>query len=175
MKPDEGGPPPGQQGPDGDEDDEGEVHDHDAVGKDPVEHEASPREGIRRLGAIRTGRAVHQIAGTILLFGYAWWAVSLPAFSATATTVVLLAGGAAVVWGAGKDRRRRPEVEPRRAVPWALLAVVGGLWELAAYLQHPRDEHPTLSSLANALLDSHPARSAALVLWLVATSELSRR
>lgn len=175
MNPHEGGPPPGQQSPDGDEDNKGEVHDHDAVGKDPVEHEASLREAIRRLGAIRTGRAVHLFSGAILLLGYAWWAVSRPAFSTTATAAVLLPGAAAVVWGAGKDRRRRPEVEFRRAAPWALLAVVGGLWELAAYLQHPRDEHPTLSSLSNALLDSHPARSAALVLWLVATSELSRR
>lgn len=175
MNPYEGGPSPGQQGPDGDEDDEGEVHDHDAVGEDPVEHEAFHREAIRRLGAIRTGRAVHEVAGAICLLGYAWWAVSLPAFSTTATTAVLLAGAAAVVWGAGKDRRRRPDVELRRAAPWALLAVVGGLWQLAAYLQHPRDEHPTLSSLANALLDSHPARSAALVLWIVAASELSRR
>lgn len=175
MNPYEGGPPLGQQSPDGDENDEGEVHDHDAVGEDPVEHEASPRERIRGGGAIRTGRAVHQVAGAIFLLGYAWWAVSLPAFSKTATMAVLLAGGAAVVWGARKDRRRRPEVELRRAAPWALLAVVGGLWQMAAYLQHPRDEHPTLSSLTNALLDSHPARSAALVLWLVATSELSRR
>lgn len=131
-----------------------------------------PRRNRR---AIRTGWAVHQVAGAIFLLGYAWWAVSLPAFSTTATTAVTLGGGAAVVWGAGKDRRRRPEVDLRRAAPWTRLAVVDGLWELAAYLQHLRDEHPTLSSLANALLDSHPARSAALVLWVVATSELSRR
>ena len=53
--------------------------------------------------------------------------------------------------------------------------MVGGLWQLAAYLQHPRDEHPTLSSLANALLDSQPARAAAFVLWILAAVELSGR
>lgn len=107
---------------------------------------------------------------------YAWWAVSHPPFSGTATAAVLVAGGAAVVSGACGPRRERPEIEVRRgAVAWAVIVAVGGLWELAAYLQHPRDDHPTLSSLANALLDSQPTRAAAFVLWILATVELSRR
>lgn len=106
---------------------------------------------------------------------YGWWAVSLPPFSATATAAVLLAGGVALVSGAYQPRRQRPEIEVRGAAAWAVLVVLGGLWQVAAYLQHPRDEHPTLSSLANGLLDSQPARAAAFALWIVAAVRLSRR
>lgn len=111
----------------------------------------------------------------MLVLLYAWWAVSLPPFSGTATAALLLAGGAAVVSGSCKPRRQRPAVDVRSATPWAVLVALGGLWQLAAYLQHPRDDHPTLSSLANELLDSQPARAAAFVLWIVATERLSRR
>ncbi|MEO7837214.1 MAG: hypothetical protein ABIS21_06190 [Acidimicrobiales bacterium] len=122
------------------------------------------------------GRVVRRTAGAMFLLVYAWWAVSRPPFSGTATAAVLLAGGAAVVLGACEARRGRPEIEVRRGpVAWAVLAAAGGLWELAAYLQHPRDDHPTLSSLANALLDSQPTRAAGFVLWILATVELSRR
>ena len=61
------------------------------------------------------------------------------------------------------------------ASPWLILAVAACAWELQAYLRQPRYDHPTLSSLANGLLDSHPARAGAFVLWLLATVELARR
>lgn len=53
--------------------------------------------------------------------------------------------------------------------------MVAAAWEMAAYLQHPRANHPTLSSLANAALDSYPARTAAFVLWLLGAAMLGRR
>lgn len=109
------------------------------------------------------------------LLAYGWWAVGLPPFSGAATAAVLLAGGAAVVAGACLPRRRRPAIDPRQVVPWAVLLAVGGAWQLAAYLQHPRDDHPTLSSLLNGLLDSHPARAAAFAVWVLATIGLARR
>src|SRR3712207_8580628 len=48
VGPHQGGPSPGQQGPGGDEQDEAEVHEHDGVGEDPIEHEASGREASPR-------------------------------------------------------------------------------------------------------------------------------
>ena len=110
-----------------------------------------------------------------LLVAYGWWAVSLPPFSGPATAAILLAGGAATAWGAVTPRTRRTSGEVGRAGAWAALAVAVGSWQLAAYLQHPRQDHPTLSSLANALLDSQPARAAAFVLWIVAAVALARR
>lgn len=80
-----------------------------------------------------------------------------------------------MVSGTWKPRRQQPAGALRSAAPWAVLVALGGLWQLAAYLQHPRDDHPTLSSLANELIDSQPARAAGFVLWVVATERLSRR
>ncbi len=115
-------------------------------------------------------------AGIAVLLGYAWWAVARPPFSGSATAAVLAAGFIAAAVGARRSRRPTwTVVEARRAWPWLLVLAAGALWQLAAYLQHPRDQHPTLSSLANGLLDSQPARAAALVLWVLATMELARR
>lgn len=109
------------------------------------------------------------------MLAYAWWAVARPPFSATATAAVVLAGFAAMAWGALRRRAGRTHVDAPRAVAWAAVALAAGAWQLAAYLQHPREEHPTLSSLANALLDSQPARAVAFTLWLVAAAMLGRR
>lgn len=49
---------------------------------------------------------------------------------------------------------------------WAVLAAATALWELQALLQHPRRDHPTLSSLSNDLLESYPVRASAVLLWL---------
>jgi hypothetical protein len=107
--------------------------------------------------------------------GYGWWAVSLPPFSGIATVAVLFAGAAAMAWGAVTHRTRPMPGDVRRAGAWAALAVAVGSWQLAAYLQHPREDHPTISSLANALLDSQPPRAVAFLLWLVAAVALGRR
>ena len=58
---------------------------------------------------------------------------------------------------------------------WAGLAVAFGLWQLATFLQHPRAEHPTVSSLANTAFESHPVRALALLLWLIGAAVLARR
>jgi hypothetical protein len=58
---------------------------------------------------------------------------------------------------------------------WAALAATAGAWQLVAYLQHPRADHPTLSSLANEVLDSHLARAVTFVVWIAAARGLARR
>ena len=111
----------------------------------------------------------------MLVVSYAWWAVGRPPFSATATAAVLLAGVAAAAVGARRRPRRWPDIALPATIPWAVLVLFGGAWQLAAYAQHPRRDHPTLSALANGLLDSHPARAAAFVAWAIAMVGLSRR
>ncbi|MEW6472119.1 MAG: hypothetical protein AB1679_07605 [Actinomycetota bacterium] len=56
-----------------------------------------------------------------------------------------------------------------------MLAAMVGLWELQAFVQHPRREHPTLSSLSNDLLRSPTARAVAFVVWLAIGLWLARR
>ncbi len=47
-----------------------------------------------------------------------------------------------------------------------LLALLAAL-ETAEYLSSPRRLHPTLSSMANALMDTHPGRAAVFAAWLL--------
>jgi hypothetical protein len=147
------------------------VHD-DGAGESPRRLDGRTHVGA---GARDRGRAVRLVlAGGLAT--YAWWAVGLAPFSAQATAAVVLAGVAAMAVG-GRERRRRSLTEGNVSgiVPWAALAVVAGAWQLAAYLQHPRADHPTVSSLANELLDSHPARAAAFLVWIAAARWLARR
>lgn len=126
------------------------------------------------------GDGAARVAVAVVVAAYAWWAVALPSFSGGATVAVVGAGAAvmAVGWW---ERRRRPAPAadgPRDGTgvaSWAVLAVVAGAWQLAAYLQHPRADHPTISSLTNALLDSHVMRAVAFVVWIVAARGLARR
>jgi hypothetical protein len=128
------------------------------------------------------------VAAAALVAFYGWWAVGLAPFSWEATVAVVGAGVATAVWAAWRRRRAGPWSRPRPrgagdkdqargvgVVPWVLLAAAAAVWQLAAYVQHPRDDHPTLSSLTNAALESHAARTAAFVVWLVTTVALVRR
>jgi hypothetical protein len=63
----------------------------------------------------------------------------------------------------------------RGAWVWGALAGAMGLWELQAFLQDPRRDHPTLSSLSNDLFRSPSSRAVALLLWLALGVWLARR
>jgi hypothetical protein len=148
------------------------VHD-DGAGESP-----GRLGGRRRVGAAdRHGGLAARLVVAIALATYAWWAVGLGPFSARATAAVVLAGAAAMAIGGRERRRGRPPTDGDASgiAPWAALATVAGAWQLTAYLQHPRAGHPTVSSLANELLDSHPARAAAFLVWIAAAWWLARR
>jgi hypothetical protein len=149
---------------------------------------APPARAASGPTAVIAAAAVVAVAAVV---AYAWWAVGLAPFSWQATVAVVAAGVAAAVGSAWSGRRHRSSpaggvtdrppardtTAPTQApglTRWAVLAVVAAAWQLAAYLQHPRDDHPTLSSLTNAALDSQPARAAAFVVWLVAAALLAR-
>ncbi len=107
---------------------------------------------------------------------YAWWAAGLRPFTWPALVSVGIAGAAAITLG---TRRRRPSEsgaqDRRGALPWAVLCTLLGGWELAAYVQSPRADHPTLSVLADQLFDWHPARALAFLVWMALGSDLARR
>jgi hypothetical protein len=128
----------------------------------------------------RPGDGAVRMAAAVVLLGGAWRVVALPPFSGGATVVVVGAGVVAMVAGWWERRRGRAPAagggdDGAGVASWVVLALVAGAWQLASYLQHPRTDHPTLSSLTNALLDSHVTRAAAFVLWLVAARGLARR
>jgi hypothetical protein len=106
---------------------------------------------------------------------YAWWVTSLPGFSASTTAAVLGAGVVAVAAGLARRRPRPPAPRRTGRAGWAVLVAALAGWQLAAYLQHPRSQHPTISSLTNTLLESHTSRAFAFVAWIAAAAALARR
>lgn len=123
-----------------------------------------------------TGARGPKVLIAVAVIAYAWWATGLRPFTATSTIAVVGAGIAAMVFGS--LRGRWPEAARLRGIDvaaWLSLLGVLAAWQLAAYLQHPRSEHPTLSSLANAFLGIHAARAMAFVLWLASAARLARR
>jgi hypothetical protein len=115
------------------------------------------------------------------LVAYAWWAVGLPGFSMALTVAIVTPGVLAVALSALAQRRRpgHPRRAPEQRRPgmavWVALVAAMAAWQLAAYLQHPRHDYPTLSSLANSALDPRPVRAAAFLAWLALAARLARR
>ena len=107
---------------------------------------------------------------------YAWWTAGLRPFTWPALVAVGAAGIGTILLGA---RRRRP-FEPgvhhaNGALIWAFVCALLVGWELAAYLQQPRADHPTLSSLVDPVIDWRPARALAFLAWIALGADLSRR
>lgn len=105
-----------------------------------------------------------------------WWVAGLEPFSTDAATVVLGAGLVAMAIGRATRRpARRPSASLEAVAPW--IALTGALvaWQLASYVQHPRSDHPTLSSLVNTALDPRPIRALAFAAWLTTAAWLARR
>ena len=107
---------------------------------------------------------------------HGWWVTGLPPFS-TAATVAVVVPGVIVAAASGLGRRvaRRDAVTGRSAAIWGALAVALAAWQVNALVRHPRVEHPTMSSLANAVLDPRPVRTVAFVAWLAGMAWLARR
>ena len=62
--------------------------------------------------------------------------------------------------------RYEPRPTWRSVVPWiAAVALLVG-WELSELFSQPRQAHPTLSSITNTLLSTHPSRFLGFLGWL---------
>lgn len=113
------------------------------------------------------------IAAASVMLG--WWAVGLEPFSPEATAMVLGAGVLAIAAGRATGRPSPAHHVPLRSVaPWLVVAAVLALLQLLTYLQQPRSDHPTLSSLANEALDPRPIRAVAFAAWLAVAGWLAR-
>jgi hypothetical protein len=119
-------------------------------------------------------RAVAVVAAAL---AYSWVASGLRPFThpeAVAVSIPLAAAGVALL-------RSRPEAgdaagAPRRGVwVWVALFVAPMAWELVQFFSKPRSEHPTLSSIADAAMSTHPGRFAMFAIWLAVGYWLFRR
>ena len=111
------------------------------------------------------------------VLGYAWITAGLRPFTLPALAATLGGGLVAIAVGA---RLPRLSSLSEGAMPgggpiWVALSAAIAVWELQSFLQHPRAEHPTISSLTNSLLQSQQSRMAALLVWLAIGVWLARR
>ncbi|MGH9039019.1 MAG: hypothetical protein ACRDZ3_02190 [Acidimicrobiia bacterium] len=113
----------------------------------------------------------------LVVLAFAWWATGLRPFTGVAYAVVVGSGVVAMAWGALRLRPRPPGPDwPAGTLRrWVVLTGALAAWQLAAFVQHPRFDHPTLSSLANRVLEPQPVRALALAGWLVVAARLARR
>jgi hypothetical protein len=100
-----------------------------------------------------------------------------PSFSLTAFLLVLAVGGTLVWIGmTGRAGRRPPPRRLSRAAAWWLVPLLLlSFIELFTFTKHSIDTYPTLSLLADPVLDRYPARAACYFGWLTAFWGLVRR
>ena len=116
------------------------------------------------------------MAAAAAVGAYAWWTSGLRPFTWPALMAVGVAGAVTILVGS----RRRRLVELRTldvggVLVWAIVCALLVGWEVAAYLQHPRADHPTLSALADGVIDWRPARALGFLAWIAVGADLSRR
>jgi hypothetical protein len=123
----------------------------------------------------QAGPVVPVLVAAVL--GWSWFVAGLTPFAAGTTVAVLASGLGAVAvgarWWAGPAAP--PKVTLAAAWPWLAVAGVLAVWQLVAFAQAPRDDHPTISSLTNAALDGRAVRAAAFAGWLLVAAWLGRR
>ena len=112
---------------------------------------------------------------SVAVGAYGWWVTGLPPFSAAATVAVLTSGAVVAIASGGRRATGDAAVTPRSAAIWGALAAAVAAWQVSALVRHPRAEHPTLSSLANAVLDPRPVRTVAFMGWLAGMAWLARQ
>jgi heme A synthase len=117
---------------------------------------------------------------------YAWWATRLETFTAESTGAVVGSGAAAMAWGTWRRMRSDPAAatkdgpgsvagRDRRSTVWLMLLAALAVWQMQAFLQSPREDHPTISSITNSALETETARTAVCAAWILGAYRLARR
>jgi hypothetical protein len=98
-------------------------------------------------------------------------------FTSSANLLVLGVGGVMMWLGlTGRAGRRPvPRALPRSTLWWLVPLLLLALVELFTFTMHSYENYPTLSLLADPLLESYAARSATYFLWLLGFWGLIRR
>jgi hypothetical protein len=123
-----------------------------------------------RLQSRSSWRLVLLVAGVVV---YAWIAAALRPFTEPENLVV-----AAPIVAVGVMTARPIRSDPmataarasagwrRAALLWLAVVLVLATWELLALFSSPRDEHPTLSYLADRIMSTHVGRTVVFLVWL---------
>ena len=131
-------------------------------------------EATRRAPRV-SWRVVAVVAGAL---AYAWIASGLRPFThpeAIAVGIPIIAAGIATL----RLARRGPDAadaESRRGIlVWRGLLAAFLVWELISYRSSPRVDYPTVSSIADTIMSTHPGRFAMFAIWLAVGYGIFRR
>jgi hypothetical protein len=127
---------------------------------------------VGHTGAMESLRSGHRtrwlvVLGVVGIAVYSWVAAGLRPF--TIGEEVMVAIPALVVFAAAWRPTRKPPVVrwSRTSVAlWLGVVVLAVGWELLAYLSSPREDHPTLSVIADEIMSVHAGRALLFLLWL---------
>lgn len=127
------------------------------------------------------GGSARPLLGTLAvlgLAGYAWAASGLPPFSGRALVGVLIPGAALglIAYGRPPERIPAPErIDVAGFSFWAICVAALLEWEASAFRDNSLSWHPSLTALIDPLIQPHPVRGAAFLVWLLAGWALVRR
>jgi hypothetical protein len=137
---------------------------------------------VRRTGRTSTRRRL-VLAGAIAALVYSWVVAGLRPFTDPENVLVAIPIVAVVILAA----RRSPSSPIERigrldstsvqrgAVVWVALFLAFAAWEFIALFSSPREDHPTLSSIADRIMSTHAGRTVVVVAWLVIGAALAFR
>jgi hypothetical protein len=117
-------------------------------------------------------RVLLLLALIVAALAYSWFSGGFRPFTRpmdAAVALPVLGALVASVRAGGRHQPaagRSPESDRVGAAIWIGLATLLVSWELFAYFSSPRQDHPTLSSIADTVMSTHPGRSLMFALWL---------
>jgi hypothetical protein len=124
-----------------------------------------------------TPRVSWRVVAVAAALAYSWVASGLRPFThpeAVAVSIPLVVAGLLLL--RSRPLPADPEEAQRRG-SWVWVALFAALmaWELISFALKPRADHPTLSSIADAVMSTHPGRFAMFAAWLAVGYWLFRR
>jgi hypothetical protein len=133
---------------------------------------------VRQLQQVKASRWLTPaaIAGLAVAACWSWFASGVRTFTRPAEVLTFIPALAVLVLTLRPKGRLSVSVTAtvtaarspwRTLLPWAAAAVAIVGWELSELFSQPRRDHPTLSSITNTLLSTHPSRFLGFLAWLL--------